>query len=319
MRRLTKITTTALALVGIIMGVVGCSGPKAIPDKDLVNIFHDAFLANAYISESNITEDSLLLYEPILERYGYTVEDMQFTVRTIASRKSSRLSDLVSDASRILEEESKLFNYQLMVLDTIDNVAKRKYTHVVYRDTLIKANRLKDTTKLRITIGDIVPAEYTVEFNYHIDTTDENRNSRVEAYFVLNDDTEAVRHTLMLSRYRDGKYTRKFTADSSHKELYINMFYHPNNEEAKRPGIKILLVIVNGVLQFHRGRGGNVNAHRETCLQLCRGNGVAGTCTCLGAEVNTKRCGNRGKTLACKALTVGGGNCVLADGKGREV
>lgn len=239
MRRLTKITTTALALAGIIMGVVGCSGPKAIPDKDLVNIFHDAFLANAYISESNITEDSLLLYEPILERYGYTVEDMQFTVRTIASRKSSRLSDLVSDASRILEEESKLFNYQLMVLDTIDNVAKRKYTHVVYRDTLIKANRLKDTTKLRITIGDIVPAEYTVEFNYHIDTTDENRNSRVEAYFVLNDDTEAVRHTLMLSRYRDGKYTRKFTADSSHKELYINMFYHPNNEEAKRPGIKI--------------------------------------------------------------------------------
>ena len=211
--------------------VVACSGPKVIPDSVLADIFHDAFLANAYTSEAKITTDSLYIYEPIFQRYGYTVEDLQHTLTTINQRKSSRISNIMKDVSTRLEQEYKAEQRKIVVLDTIDNVAKRKYTHVVYRDTLIKANRLKDTTKLRITIGDIVPAEYTVEFNYHIDTTDENRNSRVEAYFVLNDDTEAVRHTLMLSRYRDGKYTRKFTADTSHKELYINMFYHPNNEE----------------------------------------------------------------------------------------
>ena len=86
MKRLTNISLKAIALVGIIATALSCDGPKAIPDKDLVNIFHDAFLANAYISESKITEDSLLLYEPILERYGYNVEDMRFTVHTIASR-----------------------------------------------------------------------------------------------------------------------------------------------------------------------------------------------------------------------------------------
>ena len=239
MKRLTNISLKAIALVSIVATVLSCDGPKAIPDKDLVNIFHDAFLANAYISESKTSEDSLLLYEPILERYGYNVEDMQFTVRTIASRKSTRLSDLVSQSSSILEEEAKLYNYQLMVLDTIDNVAERNYTRIVAQDSLIRVRKLSDSTKLHIVISDLIPAEYNIMFDYYIDTLDENRNSRVEAYFKTKDDKTSMRHTMMLSRYREGKYNRKFTADTSHLELHVNMFYHPTNEDVKRPDIKI--------------------------------------------------------------------------------
>ena len=240
MKRLTKIATALCLALTALCGVVGCSGPKAIPDGDLVKIFHDSFLANAYITECRITEDSLLLYEPILSRYGYTVEDMQYTVQTIASRKSSRLSDLVGEASQLLEDEYKSHSYKLRVLDTIDNIAKRKYTRVMYSDSLIRVRRLSDTTKLHISIDDIIPGEYTIEFEYLIDSTDENRNSRVEAYLKLKDGSSSMRHTFMLSRYHEAKYTRKFTADTSHTELHINMFYHPGTEEAKKPAIKIM-------------------------------------------------------------------------------
>ena len=44
---------------------------------------------------------------------------------------------------------------------------------------------------------------------------------------------------MMLSRYREAKYSRKFTADTSHSKLYINMYYHPTNEESKMPDITI--------------------------------------------------------------------------------
>ena len=223
MNRLNKITYAIMALCTTIS--IGCSGPKAISDKDLVKIFHDAFLANAYFTECVINDDSLLLYEPILARHGYTVEDMQYTVQTISQRKSSRLSDLVGEASRMLEEESKEYNYQLMVLDTIDNIAKRKYTRIVYSDSLISAKRLKDTAKLHIVIRDLTPGEYTITFDYNIDTADKNRNSRVEAYMTLRDSSMAARHTMMLSRYREAKYQRKFNADTIHKELHVNMFY----------------------------------------------------------------------------------------------
>ena len=248
MKRLTKIVVASCVAIAATMSIVGCSGPKAIPDKDLVKIFHDAFLANAYIDVCNINQDSLLLYEPILSRYGYSVEDMQHTVSTIASRKSSRLSDLVGEASTLLEEESKMHNYKLGVLDTIDNVAKRKYTRIMYSDSLIRVRRVSDSTKLHITLGDLVPGEYTVEFDYYIDTTDENRNSRVEAYLKLHDGTQAMRHTFMLSRYRDGKYTRKFNTDTSHHELFVNIFYHPGSEEPKKPDIKVTNLTITRVI-----------------------------------------------------------------------
>ena len=244
--KLNKITYATLALCATIS--IGCSGPKAISDKDLVKIFHDAFVANAYFTECVINDDSLLLYEPILARHGYTVEDMQYTVQTIAQRKSSRLSDLVGEASRMLEEESKEHSYQLVVLDTIDNIAKRKYTRIIYSDSLITAKRLKDTTKLHIVLRDLQPGEYNVAFNYLIDTADQNRNSRIEAYLTLSDSSMTARHTMMLSRYRESNYQRKFIADTIHKELHLNMYYHPKNEESKRPSIVIRNLTITRIL-----------------------------------------------------------------------
>lgn len=222
-----------------LLGATSCSGPKVIPDKDLVNIFHDAYIANAYISENVKNSDSLYIYEPIFERYGYTMEDLQHTIMTFTERKSAMLSDLMHEVNSRISAEAKEEARKMVVLDTIDNIAKRAYTRTMYSDTLIRVKKLKDTTKLRITLEDIVPGEYTVSFSYLIDTLDENRNSRIEAYLVTSDTQQVLRHTMMLSRYREAKYSRKFTADTSHRELYVNMYYHPRSEESKMPDITI--------------------------------------------------------------------------------
>lgn len=219
--------------------VSSCSGPRVIPDSTLINIFHDAFLANAYMAQENINEDSLYVYEPIFDKYGYTMEDLQHTIITINERKSAMLSDIMYEVNKRLEEESREESRKIIILDTIDNIARRTYTRTMYSDTLIRATSLRDSTKLRITLDSLVPGEYTVSFDYFIDTLDENRNSRIEAYLIIDDSTTAMRSSMMFSRYRDGKYSRKFSADTLHKQLYINMFYHPNNEEPKQPSITI--------------------------------------------------------------------------------
>ena len=226
-------------IIAVAFVIAACSGPKVIPDAVLVDIFHDAFLANAYTSEANINTDSLYLYDPIFKRYGYTMDDLQHTLTTINERKSSRISDIMSEVSQRLDREYKAEQRKIVVLDTIDNFAKRTYTRTMYSDTLIRVKELRDTTKLCIRLKDLVKGDYTLSFDYLIDTLDENRNSRVEAYLVINDTTNASRHTMMLSRYREGSYSRKFSADTQHKELYVNMYYHPKNEESKQPDITI--------------------------------------------------------------------------------
>ena len=228
-----------LSVAVLLLTSVGCQPSREIPDEDLIKIFHDAYLANAYIGEKGITEDSIYLYEPIFKRYGYSVEDMQHTLKTFSKRKSALLSDLMVEVSRQLEEEARIEGRKIVVLDTIDNVAKRRYTRTVYEDSLIRVKRLRDTSKLRITIKDLTTGDYTISFDYLIDTLDENRNSRVEIYALSGDTLETLRHTMMLSRYRQSNYTRRLNIDSTHTKIYINMFYHPNNEESMTPDITI--------------------------------------------------------------------------------
>jgi hypothetical protein len=235
MRRIIAYLSAAVLL----LTNVGCQHQREIPDEDLIKIFHDAYLANAYIGEKGIYEDSLFLYEPIFERYGYTVEDMQHTLKTFSKRKSALLSDLMVEVSKQLEQEARIEGRKIVVLDTIDNVAKRRYTRTVYEDSLIRVKRLRDTNKLRVTIDDLTTGDYTISFDYFIDTLDENRNSRVEVYALVGDTIQALRHTMMLSRYRQSNYSRRLSIDSTHTKIHIDMFYHPQSEESKMPDIKI--------------------------------------------------------------------------------
>lgn len=249
--RFFSVTKYALRLLVVcLMAIVavGCKGPKEIPDEDLVKIFHDCFLANAYYNEEGKGADSLNIYEPIFERYGYTTADIRHTMKTFSQRKSAMLSDLVTAASERLEEEYRAEQYKVMILDTIDRVAQRTLTRIVYSDTLIRVNTLRDTSKLRIRINDIVPGDYTIRFEYLIDSLDENRNSRAEIHTLLADSTESLHQTTMLSRRREGKYTRKVSLDSIHKVLCLDMYYHPKNEESKLPDITIRNLEVERVL-----------------------------------------------------------------------
>lgn len=235
-----------IALAAVVLG--GCNRPQTISDNELIDIFHDAYLANAYLNSTFEEYDSVLVYEPILERYGYTTEDLQHSIQTFSERKSALLSDLVAKTYRRLDEESKAEARKVVILDTLDRVAQRTYTRMIYADSLIVAKELRDTSKLRITIDSLVPGEYNVSFSYLIDSLDENRNSRVEAYVLCSDSARAMRHTTMLSRYRESNYSRKFTVDTQHRQLYINMYYHPSNEISKQPDITIRNLEVERVL-----------------------------------------------------------------------
>ena len=89
-----------LALCG-----AACAHHTIIPDEKLALIFHDAFLANAYVGGRSLAKDSLNLYEPIFAHYGYTTEDVHYTIGNFSKRKSARLGDVVERAIALLEAE----------------------------------------------------------------------------------------------------------------------------------------------------------------------------------------------------------------------
>jgi len=143
MKRIFRISLCAFLL----LAGAACTRHKIIPDEKLAQIFHDAFLTNAYIGDVRVNIDSLNIYEPIFARYGYTTRDVYYTIGNFSKRKSARLGDVVEMAIDKLEAEGKFYDREVAVLDTIDNVARRTFTRTVYADSLIRVGSLRDTAR----------------------------------------------------------------------------------------------------------------------------------------------------------------------------
>lgn len=212
---------------------VACSRHKIIPDKTLALIFRDAFLTNAYIENENIDTDTLNFYEPIFEKYGYSIEDVRFTIGNFSKRKSARLGDVVEVAIDMLEAQGKLYEKDVAVLDTIDNTAQRLFTRTVYADSLIRIKNLKDSTKRVITLNNIRPGEYKVQFSYKIDSLDNSPQRKVVIWFERSDSTQLGRQQFFLRKTsEEDEFLRTLKANKDCERLVVDI-YQPTEEDIK--------------------------------------------------------------------------------------
>ncbi len=221
-----------------------CSKPKIIPDSRLADIFYEAFLTNAYIGEKRLRLDSLKVYEPIFERYGYTIEDVQYTFGNFSKRKSARLGDVVEVAIDRLESEGEWYNREVRILDTIDARARRAFSRVIYLDTLVEVNRLRDTSRLLIKIDSLLPGEYEVSFDYFIDSLDKNRGQRVIIELERNDGVRrSIFNNTMRSR-EEVSVSRTVKNEGDENSIYINLAKFQKDKKVERPRMKFNNIVV---------------------------------------------------------------------------
>lgn len=214
----------------------GCSRPKEIPDKKLEAIFKEIFLVNAYVNSHTIHTDSLDIYEPILEKYGYKARDLTYTLGQFSRRKSSRLSSILDASIAQLTAEYEGYERRVAVLDTIDNVARERFREIVHTDTLLQVRSLKDTARLRLEF----PAregQYRIKYAYLIDTTDKNYSLR--AAYTLRDSAgkELQNRTNWLQRARRIAYDTRLEAPAGTTSLEIHLANYTKTSSS--PGIRI--------------------------------------------------------------------------------
>lgn len=202
--------------------------PPGCPVSKRLRLSHDAFLANAYLGPRNLAHDSLNVYEPIFARYGYTTQDVHYTIGNFSKRKSARLGDVVEQAIDLLESEGKFFSREVAVLDTIDNIALRSARRTLRADSLLRVRSLADTARVSFSF-DVVPGEYEVRLKYLVDSLDLNtRGLRSQMWLERSDSSRVQTYTVSLRRLSEGTLSRKFTADSAHRRLCIHLLTFPN-------------------------------------------------------------------------------------------
>ncbi len=156
------------------LAIVGCSRSTIIPDGDLERIAREMFLVNAYAKSKHIDTDSLDVYTPILERYGYTQQDFFNTLANFQKRKSARLGDVIESTIASLESLADGYQQRLRDLRYVDSLAKAQCSREVLFVDHIAVRKFKDTTKLQLTLPILDEGEYVVSYNYYVDTLDKN-------------------------------------------------------------------------------------------------------------------------------------------------
>lgn len=227
----------SLSLLLAVIASVGCNKPRVIPDEVLSDIFRDAMLINAYYNvKSDQSPDSLNIYEPVFARYGYTAEDVQYTVDNISRRKNARLGDVAERMIASLDERMQYLNRESAKLDTIENVAFRRYTRALLGDTTIVAKTAADSSKLRLYLYNIHPGYYRFTSLYSLDSLDKSAGRRYRIYFEREDSTRR--------EFSEGSLMRRAETQINQNHLLIDSeddiarlvidFYHFDDDVEKK-------------------------------------------------------------------------------------
>ena len=213
-------------LLLVMFGLTGCKEKTVIPDSVLADIFHDAFVVNAYIGEEHVDIDSLQIYEPIFSRYGYTTKDVQYTISTFARRKNIQLSAIVEQAKARLDREHKEYDKKVMILDTIRNVALRSFKRDIYHDTLIVAKKRADSTLLRIEITPAPRGEYAISYSYTCEDDLDKYHRSAEFYFTDENGYKKNRTTVTLRK--SSLVNRTLIIREDHNSLVLELGKYTN-------------------------------------------------------------------------------------------
>ncbi len=166
---------TVIAIAAI-LAMSACGGPKTIPDNTLGNIFRDIYMVDAFTSQvNNIDYDSVDIYLPVLQKYGYDNEDFLHTLASFSKRKSARLSAIVDDAYNKLSASADSLGRKVNILDYIDSIAFAESKTVVYRDSLIQIRSKADSAAMKLKIP-ASEGRYTLTYYYLLDSLYGNRN-----------------------------------------------------------------------------------------------------------------------------------------------
>lgn len=251
-----RYVTPFIAVVLLIFGSQSCQQQKLLSDRELAQVFHDAYLANAYTGSSGISLDSLRLYEPIFQKYGYSTEDVQYSIGSFATRKSARLSDVVEAAITMLERSGKLLDLEVAILDTIDNVSVRNTRRLIYERDLLSMSSVRDTVDMTIVLDSLAAATYEVSYDYLIDSLDKTQGSyimKVWAVDTLERNRRQNLRNMVMIRNNIRNNNSVIVLPDSCERLVIRI-EPPLKSAEKGVSMKVKNLVVNQILDTDEAR-----------------------------------------------------------------
>lgn len=228
------------------MSLCSCKGYKQIPEDTLADIFRDMYKVNAYMDRNsvNLKLDSVDIYGPLINTYGYTTSDFTNTLTEAAKRKSFRITDIVEAAIKRLEAERDALVEMVRIEEIIDSTAFAVSRSEIYADSLITIRSVADSAKMKVKIPlDGAQGKIEITYNYTLDSLDRNKDL-TNRHVILNDKgVTRSSTTLKLLPGRRRAYNTTLSAMEDASELEITLGNYPDNPKRMHLTIDSLKVV----------------------------------------------------------------------------
>lgn len=136
-----------------------------IPEDVLKDMIEEVMITDAVITKLNVVSgyDSIDYYRPIFDKYGYDLDDVEYTLKQLASRQSKPLSNIYDQIQSDLNEISAKVKFNYQRRESLDNIAMLCYTDTLYKlnDTIVGK-----TGKFRAVIENPIKGKYHFTFMY---------------------------------------------------------------------------------------------------------------------------------------------------------
>ncbi len=198
-----------------VMSIAACGREKVMSDRDFVSIFCDMFLANAYCSQQELNCDSLDIYTPILEQYGYTSQDFVNKLSSFTKRKSARIGDVIEKSIELVRLSSDDLQRRLKIRNDVNRDVVARYRDTMWADSLITIDRKADSALVTKWVP-VMKGSYLLRFDYDIEDDGRDRPLRLNAM-------ARVRNRMTGITEQTQRYT--LTA-GNHRSLNVSIHIH---------------------------------------------------------------------------------------------
>jgi len=231
------------AIAGAIIFVLpGCSKRKRIPEEIFQDIITESLMSDAVIRELGryskpgepLFPNTLDYYKPIVEKHGYTMKDVRYTIEYMATRKSNPMKNVMENVERNIERQKQRANYLYQSKLKLDTLAINYFADTVYsNDTTLKGK----IGKFNIYVPNPKEGDYTLAFDYRsiAESRGGSRTIKHRLSSLPKDSVKITTGTLWISRRNTPSIFKEKipVRQSNYDSLNISFYEPPRYNEYK--------------------------------------------------------------------------------------
>ncbi|MFI3294841.1 MAG: hypothetical protein R3Y19_02365 [Rikenellaceae bacterium] len=244
----TLLSLLTLLLFALAFSNCSSNKPQFIEETALKKIIRDAVITNAVLTQpSHVKVDTLDYYTVILERAGYTMEDLKYTITEMANRKSSPLENIFSQIYNEITVEAAEANYHYLKMESFDSLVTDYVRDTIFQSDTTLFGKI-ESTGFEFVYPSAAEGRYHISFTYLTHGGYSNGLRQMNLSFVDSDTSDTGLKTEKLTSWihrsfkeRQYTYNTNFTK-SGYDTLRFMLIESTNPPEKDSSWIKDIVI-----------------------------------------------------------------------------